>query len=140
MVDEYVLLTADEVEYLQSQEYMKSRSNIKSEYLTNVVATASHVDSSWCSKYYKTLVAMEYSEENLAEELHRRRRLTRDDPGKWMSEPEMWYVLRAVTNGSAALASHGLLHGDIQPRNILIMPDETVSRNLRRSSCSRPHC
>jgi len=43
-----------------------------------------------------------------------------------MSEPEIWYVIRAVANGCAALESHGLLHGDIQPRHILIMPDETI--------------
>jgi len=69
---------------------------------------------------------MEYSEESLAEELLRRRRLTRDDPGKWMSEPEMWYVIRSVASASAALEQNGLLHGDIQPRHILITNDETI--------------
>jgi serine/threonine protein kinase len=69
---------------------------------------------------------MEYSEESLAEELLRRRRLTRDDPGKWMSEPEMWYVIRSVASASSALEQNGLLHGDIQPRHILITNDETI--------------
>lgn len=113
---------------------------IHDEFLTDVIASSSHTDSSWCSKYYKTLVAMEYSEENLGEELHRRRRLTRDDPGKWMSEPELWYVIRAIANGSEALLVNGLLHGDIQPRNILIMPDETVSLLDPRSSSSKLLC
>lgn len=130
----------NEGEYKMSEEYIKSRSNIHNEYLTNVIASNSHTDSSWCSKYYKTLIAVEYSPENLAEELHRRRRLTRDDPGKWMSEPEMWYIIRSVANGSAALAAHGLLHGDIQPRNILVMPDETVLYHLQRLNCSKHHC
>jgi serine/threonine protein kinase len=115
-----------ESDYVNYNKYMQTRRNIHNENLASVFTSDNKVDNSWCSKYYKTLIAMEYSEESLAEELHRRRRLTRDDPGKWMSEPEMWYVIRAVANGCATLESHGLLHGDIQPRHILIMPDETI--------------
>lgn len=115
-----------EGDYKQYDLYMKTRLNIHNENLANVLTSGQRVDSSWCSKYYKTHVAVEYSEESLAEVLHKRRRLTRDDPGKWMSEPEMWYIIRAVANGCAALESHGLLHGDIQPRHILIMHDDTV--------------
>lgn len=36
-------------------------------------------DSQWCSKYYKTHAAIEYYQENLAEELKRRQRIPGDD-------------------------------------------------------------
>jgi hypothetical protein len=115
-----------ESDYNNYNKYMQTRRNIHHENLANVLISDNKTDSSWCSKYYKTHIAMEYSEESLADELLRRRRLTRDDPGKWMDEPTMWYIIRAVANGCATLESHGLLHGDIQPRHIFIMPDETV--------------
>jgi serine/threonine protein kinase len=43
-----------------------------------------------------------------------------------MPEPEMWYILRAVAGGSKSLKSHGLFHGDIQPRHVLIDPEGGV--------------
>ena len=105
---------------------MRIRRNVRHENLADIIDTENVVESNWCAKYYKTHIAVEYSEESLAEELLRRRRLTRDDPGKWMSEPEMWYVIRGVSSACAALEQNGLLHGDIQPRHILITNDERI--------------
>lgn len=113
-------------DYERYSQYMALRKNIHHENLCDVIDAENRIDSNWCSSYFKTHVAMQYSEESLAEELLRRRRLTRDDPGKWMSEPEMWYVIRSVSSASAELEKNGLLHGDIQPRHILIMNDERI--------------
>lgn len=35
----------------------------------------------------------------------------------------MWYIIRAVVGGAKSLRNHGLSHGDIQPRHVLIDPE-----------------
>lgn len=78
-------------------------------------------ESEWCSSYYKNYSAYEFHHGNLAEELKRRRRLPGNEVDtKYMPEPEMWFLLRAMSTASQSLKSKGLFHGDIQPRHVLI--------------------
>jgi serine/threonine protein kinase len=105
---------------------MKKRKTINHPNLCKVQAFENQKDSSWCSTYYKTRTAIEYHEDNLAEELNTRRRKVRDDPGKYMTEGEVWYILDSVASATKELGKSGLYHGDIQPRNILISKDDEV--------------
>lgn len=43
-----------------------------------------------------------------------------------MTEPSLWYLIKAVSSAALELERNGLLHGDIQPRNILITSDERI--------------
>lgn len=95
------------------------------QYLCKLMHSEDSVETSWCSKHYKNCSAYEYHEKSLAEELKSRKRLPHHDiDNKYFSEPELWYILRAISGGSASLKTRGLAHGDIQPRHVLITSDE----------------
>ena len=45
---------------------------------------------------------------------------------QFFNEAEFWFYLRQLMTALMALRNSNIFHGDIQPHNILIMPDKTI--------------
>jgi serine/threonine protein kinase len=121
-------VTPAEAEFHKYNSYMSTRRNTHHPSLCVLKDYEQRIDKDWCSQYYKSHVAIEYHESNLAEDLLSRRRKVPEDPDKYLTEPEIWYVLRTIAEGMSVLQKNGLYHGDIQPRHVLLTEDQTVGR------------
>ena len=65
------------VEYDEIVEKLNRREGLSNDYLVNMVANYSNVETEWCSKYYRHFLAYEHSSLTFEKELHDRYRMMR---------------------------------------------------------------